>query len=154
MDDKDIIFLDQLLYNANKDYVVSQLKNIDNSLILHYFAANYNWNNGFDIPTTILENEACDLGTGLLMFHYADGYRSLESSDEVKSTSLEKWKVFLRETYNKILTLDFNTQDISFDPELTKIQKYKLKKNNPDLPDILISKSPGIEVDIKIKLEG
>ncbi|MFD1337027.1 DUF4274 domain-containing protein [Oceanobacillus iheyensis] len=148
MDEKDIIFLEQLLYNTDKDYVVSQLKNIDNPLLLHYFAANYNWNSGFDVPTVILENEACDLGTGLLMFHYADGYRLLENSDEISSSSLEEWKVFLRKNYNKLLSLDFKSQDISFDPELTKIQKYKLKKKNPDLPDVLISKSPGKEIDI------
>ena len=55
---------------------------------------------------------------------------------------------FLRKIYNKLLSLDFKSQDISFDPELTKIQKYKLKKNNPNIPDILISKSPGEVVDI------
>ncbi|MDQ0233426.1 DUF4274 domain-containing protein [Metabacillus malikii] len=141
-------YLARLLYSTDKDYIISQLKNIDNPLLLHYFAANYNWNSGFDVPTVILENEACDLGTGLLMFHYADGYRLLESSDEISSSSLEEWKVFLRKIYNKLLSLDFKSQDISFDPELTKIQKYKLKKNNPDLPDVLISKSPGKEINI------
>ncbi|MEI3605171.1 DUF4274 domain-containing protein [Pseudogracilibacillus sp. SE30717A] len=148
MDEKDIIFLEQLLYNTDKDYVVSKLKNTDNSLLLHYYAAYYNWNNGFEIPTVILDNETCDLGTGLLMFHYADGYRLLESSDEISSSSLDEWKVFLRKIYNKLLSLDFKSQNISFDPELTKIQKYKLKKNNPDLSDVLISKSPGKEIDI------
>lgn len=148
MDEKDIIFIEQLLYNTDKDYVVNQLKNMDNPLLLHYFAANYNWNSGFDIPTVILENEACDLGTGLLMFHYADGYRLLESSDEIFGSSLEEWKVFMRKIYNKLLNSDFKSQDISFDPELTKVQKYKLKKNNPNLPDVIISKSPGKDIDI------
>lgn len=148
MEEKDIIFLEELLYNTDKDYVVSQIMNIDNPLLLHYFSANYNWNNGFEIPTVILDNEICDLGTGLLMFHYADGYRLLESSDVLLSSSLEEWKVFLRKIYNKLLNLDFKSQNISFDPELTKIQKYKLKKNNPDLPNVLISKSPGKEIDI------
>lgn len=72
----------------------------------------------------------------------------LESSEEISSSSLEEWKVFLRKNYNKLLSLDFKSQDISFDPELTKIQKYKIKKNNPDLPDVQISKSPGKEIDI------
>jgi len=148
MDEKDIIFLEQLLYNTDKDYVLSQLKNTDNSLFLHFFAANYNWNSGFDVPTVILQNEACDLGTGLLMFHYADGYRLLESSDEISSSSLGEWQDFLNKVYNRLLNLDFKSQNISFDPELTKIQKYKLKKNNPDLPDMLISKSPGEVVNI------
>lgn len=144
----DNYFLEGLLYNTDKDYVISQLMNIDNPLLLHYFAANYNWDNGFEIPTVILDNETCDLGTGLLMFHYADGYRLLESSGEISSSSLEDWKVFVIKIYNKLLSLDFKSKDISFDPELTKIQKYKLKKNNPDLPDVLISKSPGKEIDV------
>lgn len=74
----------------------------------------------------------------------------LESSDEISSSSLEEWKVFLRKNYNKLLSLDFKSQDISFDPELTKIQKYKIKKNKPGLPDVLISKSPGKEMEIDI----
>lgn len=148
MDEKDIIFIEQLLYSTDKDYVLNQLKNIDKPLLLHYFAANYNWNSGFDAPTVILENENCDLGTGLLMFYYADGYRLLESSDEFSSSSLMEWKGFLRKIYNKLLNLDFRSQNISFDPELSKIQKYKLKKNNPEIPDVLISKSPGEEIDI------
>ena len=38
----DNYFLEGLLYNTDKDYVISQLMNIDNPLLLHYFAANYN----------------------------------------------------------------------------------------------------------------
>lgn len=149
MDENDIIFLEELLYNTDKDYVVSQIMNIDNPLLLHYFCANYNLNNGFEIPTVVLDNETCDLGTGLLMFHYADGHHLLESSEDVmSSSSLEEWKVFLRKICDKLLSFDFKSQNISFDPEITKIKKYKLKKNNPDLPDVLISKSPGKEIDI------
>ncbi|WP_210364501.1 DUF4274 domain-containing protein [Bacillus sp. REN3] len=148
MDKKDIILLEQSLYNSDENYIISQLTNTDNSLLLHYFAANYNWNNGFNVPTVILKNEACDLGTGLLMFHYADGYRLLENPDEVSRSSLEDWKDFLSKIYNKLIKLEFQSKNISFDPKLTKIQKYKLKKNNPNLPDVLINKSPGEEVDI------
>ncbi len=148
MDKEEIIFLKQLLYNTDKNYIISQLSNTNNSLLLHYFAANYNWNSGFDIPTVILENDACDFGTGLLMFHYADGYRMLENPDEVSSSSLEDWKDFLGKINNKLINLEFTSQNISFDPELTRIQKYKLKKINPNIPDILINKSPGEVVDI------
>ncbi|MCM3654351.1 DUF4274 domain-containing protein [Metabacillus litoralis] len=148
MEKKDINFLEQLLYNTDKNDIISQLTNTNNSLFLHYFAANYNWNSGFDVPTIILENEACDFGTGLLMFYFADGYRMLENPDEVSSSSLKEWKDFLGKIYNKFINLEFKPQNISFDPELTKIQKYKLKKNNPNIPDLLISKSPGEVVDI------
>ena len=148
MEKKDINFLEKLLYKTDKSCVISQLANINNSLLLHYFAANYNWNNGFDIPTVILENENCDLGTGLLMFYFADGYRMLENPDEFSSSSLKEWKSFLNKIYNKLINFEFKYQNISFNPELTKIQKYKLKNNHPDIPDILINKSPGKVVDI------
>ncbi|MGG4491315.1 DUF4274 domain-containing protein [Metabacillus idriensis] len=148
MEQKDIKFLEQLLYNTDKSFVVNQLSSIEKPLLLHGFAFNYNWNNGFDIPKIILANQNCDLGTGLLMFHYADGYRMLENSDEVLNSSSEEWKEFLMETYNKVLNLNFKSQNISFEPELTKIQKYKLKKNNPNIPDVFINKSPGKMVNI------
>ncbi|MGV2527980.1 UNVERIFIED_CONTAM: DUF4274 domain-containing protein, partial [Bacillus thuringiensis] len=115
---------------------------------LHCFAANYNWNSGFDIPNAILENKDCDLGTGLLMFHYADGYRLLESPEEVSNSPLQEWKVFILKLQNKIMNLEFKTQNISFSSELTKIQIFKLKKRNPSISDILINESPGNIIDI------
>nr|WP_240515411.1 DUF4274 domain-containing protein [Fictibacillus aquaticus] len=77
------------------------------------------------------------------MFHYADGYRMLENPEEVSSSTLSEWKDFLNVLYNKLINLDFKSQEISFDPELTKTQKYKLKKSNFEIPNPLISKSPG-----------
>ncbi len=128
MENRDISLLEELLHNTNKEDTISRIKNIDNPIILHCFAANYNWNNGFDIPNAILENKDCDLGTGLLMFHYVDGYRLLESSEEVSNSLLQEWKVFILKLQNKIMNLEFKTQNISFSPELTKIQIFKLKK--------------------------
>lgn len=148
MDEKDISLLEELLYNSDKGEIISRLRNIDNPLLLHIFAANYNWANGFDVPKAILEKESCDLGTGLLMFHYADGYRILENPEEVSDSTLEEWKDFLFKLFNKLKNFEFKTQNISFTPELTKIQIYKLRKNNANLPEVLISKSPGNVVEI------
>ncbi len=148
MDKKDINFLEELLYNTDKNKLISQLSKIDNPLMLHFFAANYNWDSGYDAPIAILENKTCDFGTGLLMFHYAEGYRLLENPNEVSKSSLEEWKDFLSKIYNKLINLEFKSQNISFDSGLTKTQKYKLKKSKPNFPDILISKSPGEVVDI------
>lgn len=121
--------------------------NVDNPLTLHFFAANYNWNSGFEAPRAILENANCDLGTGLLMFHFADGYRLLENPEEVSTSPLKEWKDFLFELYNRLINLEFKTQSISFSPGLTKIQIFKFRKNNPDISEVLISKSPGNVVD-------
>lgn len=116
--------------------------------MIHFFTANYNWNSGFDVPKALIESEYCDLGTGLLIFHYADGFRMLENPEEVSNSALEEWKGFLLNLYNKLINMNFKTQDISFEPELTKIQIYRIRKNNPNISDLLISKSPGELVDI------
>lgn len=146
---KDYInLLEKLIYSTDKNYVISQLNITNNSLLLHYFAANYNWNSGFEIPSIILKNEYCDFGTGLLMFYYADGYRFLEDPQQLSNSSLEEWKEFIVKCYDKLVRSDFNSYNISFDPELTKIQKYKLKKKTPTLPDIIINKSQGESVNI------
>ncbi|PGW31859.1 aspartate--tRNA(Asn) ligase [Bacillus cereus] len=53
---------------------------------------------------------------------------------------------YVKET--KIMNLEFKTQNISFSPELTKIQIFKFKKSNPSISDILINESPGNIIDI------
>jgi len=116
--------------------------------MIHFFTPNYNWNSGFDVPKALIENEYCDLGTGLLIFHYADGFQMLENPEEVSNSALEEWKDFLLNLYNKLLKMGFKTRNISFEPELTKIQIYRIRKSNPNIPDLLISKSPGELVDI------
>lgn len=148
MENKDINFLEELLYNTEKDDVIRQLSNTSNPLFLHCFAANYNWNSGLEIPEAILTNKHCDLGTGLLMFYYADGYRLLENPKGVSTSKLEEWKDFLLRLYNKLINLDFKSQNISFNPELTRVQKFKLKKMNPNIPEFLVDRSPGKVIEI------
>ncbi|MBD1382628.1 DUF4274 domain-containing protein [Metabacillus arenae] len=148
MDFQEIKFLKELLYNTEKDDLISKLNNLDSPLILHYFAANYNWNSGFDVPEIILENENCDLGTGLLMFHYADGLRLIENPEDITKSTSKEWKDFLYKLYNKLLHTEFMSQSISFNPELTNIQIFKLKKGKPNIPEIFIRNSPGRIVDI------
>ncbi|WP_430482701.1 hypothetical protein [Rossellomorea marisflavi] len=75
------------------------------------------------------------------------GYISREVRKN-SASSLRGWQEFLAKIYNKLLSLDFKSQNISFDPGLTKIQKYKMRKNDPDLPDVLINKCPGCEIKI------
>lgn len=148
MDNKYIKLLEGLLYNFENEVVIEKVGNIENSELLHIFAANYNWNNGFDVPRAIINNKYCDYGTGLLLFYYADGYRFLMDKEEVLSSPLLEWKNFITHLYEKLINLDFNTQEISFRPELSKIQVFKLRKNNPNVPEVFIEKSPGIVIDI------
>lgn len=148
MNNEDTKFLKNLLYSEDNDHFIREIENITNPLFLHIISANYNWNNGLDVPQAILDNPYCDFGTGLLLFYNADGYRLLESQDVVLNSPLDDWKEYLINLYKKLLDVDFSTRSISFTPPATKIQILKLKKCNISIPDLLISKSPGNEEEI------
>ena len=150
MDSKDITKLKDLLYNENNAKLAEEIINMENPLMLHVFVANYNWDNGFEIPNLIINNKNCDLGTALLMFYNADGFRFLESGDIHYSDSLSKWKDFITNLFYKIKNNDFKSQSISYTPQISKVQIFKLKKNNPNIPDIFFEHSSGNEIDIPV----
>jgi len=146
----DLVYLKKLKYSDDIDEVRNGIINIKDSKMLHVFAANYNWDNGFDIPNIIIFSENCDFGTALMMFYNADGYRMLESGVDLNSLSFCKWKDFVNLLYNRLKNNGFNYQNISYTPSISKVQAYKLKKNNPNIPEEILKKSPGIEFEIPI----
>lgn len=137
--------LKELLYSEGNRNIISDIKKLS-PLELHIFAANYNWNSA----EAILDNGKCDFGTGLLLFYRADGYRVLESKDTVSESSLSDWKKFISDLFDKIVADDFPNKMISFTPSLTKVQAFKLRKSNPDIPEIFFDKSPGDDVEIPV----
>lgn len=150
MNGEELQNLKDLLYNEDNSSTIAEIKNIKNPLVLHVFAANYNWNSGFEVPKAILENGNCDFGTGLLLFYHADGYRILESKEAVSESLLRDWKEFIKNLYEKILVGDFPNRRISFNPPLTKVQIFKLRKSNPNISDVFLDKSPGDEMEIPV----
>ena len=140
----------KLLYNEDKDYAVSEIKGITNSELLHIIAGNYNWDNGFEIPYSIINNENCDLGTALMIFYDADGYRVLECQDELKNSNLEEWTHFIKELQKNILSNKYKVNNIKFIPPLTKVQIFKLKKSNSNINDVFLQESKGEVVEIPV----
>lgn len=149
MNGEELQKLKELLYSEDTSNIISEIKKLS-PLGLHIFAANYNWNSGFEIPEAILDNGNCDFGTGLLLFYRADGYRILESKDAVAESSLSDWKKFISNLFDKIVDGDFSNKMFSFTPPLTKVQAFKLRKSNPGIPEMFFDKSPGDDVDIPV----
>ena len=139
-------WIKDLLYN-DMDKLRDAIRVINEQDALHIIAANYNWDNGFEIPKLIIDNENCDLGTALLIFYRADGYRILETND-ISILPDSEWKEFIFDLYSRIKINDFKSTNISYTPELSKVQLFKLKKNNPHIPSVIVEKSPGKEIDI------
>ena len=86
----------------------------------------YNWDDGFDIPYKILDEKECTLQVALLMFEFADGFSYLETKGE--DFELPEWSKFISSLYNRILNGEFKKGECVYNPDLTRVQIYKLKK--------------------------
>lgn len=128
MDNSKKDYVLRLLHNENTEEIIKEINAIQDPEILHMFSMNYNWDDGFDIPFSIINNKNCDLGTALMIFYDADGYRVLEDSDELVNTNLTEWANFIQSLEKKILEKNFTKNNIKFVPPLTKVQIFKLKK--------------------------
>lgn len=118
----------ELIFDKSKEEVLEELDSIEMADFLHIYMANYNWDDGFDIPRKIISKDCCELSTALMVFYLADGIRYLENKDEVKNSSLTVWASFLQELYSQIMNGKFIEGDIFFEPPMSKVQLYKLKK--------------------------
>nr|WP_010243290.1 DUF4274 domain-containing protein [Acetivibrio cellulolyticus] len=150
MDNRHLKMLKDLLYSENEEYIVSQIRGMENSLFLHIIAANYNWDNGFKVPYQIINNSNCDLGTALMLFYNADGFRFLQSYSDFTSSSQDNWKEFLVYLYRKIENNEYALQKIGYTPEIGKLQIYKIRKTNPYIPGTILEGSPGNKVEIPL----
>ena len=61
----------------------------------------YNWDDGFEVPRTILADPDCDLALALEIFYLAGGYEYLEKL--ARRTKLQKWNQFITVLYEDIL---------------------------------------------------
>ena len=52
----------------------------------------YNWDDGVEVPRTILADPDCDLALALEIFYLAGGYEYLEKS--ARRTKLQKWNPY------------------------------------------------------------
>ena len=102
MDENKIVNVKALLYDADTDEVKRIISQTEDQEILYVYAYNYNWDHGFDIPQTVLDNEKCDLSIALLIFYRADGLSYLE--DKSDNINLPKWSSFIKRLYDSILT--------------------------------------------------
>ncbi len=139
--------LSDLLYAENNNDVINSIRKISKAELLYVFSFHYNWGNGFEIPQTILDNENCDLGNALLLFYDASGFNFLQDQRLIYNTGNFE---FLKKLYNRILERDFNYSDIEYIPSLTNVQKYKLKRVNPEIHSIFLDGTIGKKINVSI----
>lgn len=126
MDENKISSIKALLYDTDNYELKRTICQTADQEMLYVYAYNYNWDDGFDIPQTVLNNEKCDLSIALLIFYRANGLSYLESKSD--NANLPQWFSFIKRLYDSILTGKYQRGEIEFKVPLSKIQLFKLKK--------------------------
>lgn len=134
------------LYNDSTESALKYVDSIKDEETLFVYANNYNWDNGFEIPTSIINNPVCSLSVALLLFHLANGLSYLETKSPNKN--LPEWSVFVTLAYDKIMAQTFPPGKVAFTPELSKVQLFKLKKSLPECEHFFIDAIEGIDCNI------
>lgn len=89
-------FIDNLIDIGDDNLINEQIKNMSR-VDLHRVLDVYNWDNGFQVPRAILENENCDMALAMEVFDLADGCSFLEEyylKDKVDKCYDEEWADF------------------------------------------------------------
>ena len=151
MDEIKLNKLSYILYSESNAEAVELVKSINSEDELFVLLDNYNWNNGFEVPEAIINHPNCTLSVALLAFHRADGIQYLLEGEAVFANRLSKsWENFIKEAYNKILKKKYPNGSISFQPEITKIQKFKLNKLTPNIDPIILDGVLGKDLHIRL----
>ena len=136
------------LYNDSISQAVNFVSSINDEETLFVYAYNYSWDNGFEVPTEILKNSNCTLNIALLIFNASDGILYLQDKEAADGTKV--WINFISNLYKKILNNDFKKGKTSFDPQLSRVQKFKLKKVLSDEELRFIAPIEGIDCYINL----
>lgn len=148
MDENKISNVKALLYNADNDEVKRAIFQTEDQEILYVYAYNYNWDNGFDIPQLVLDNEKCDLSIALLIFYRADGLSYLASkSDNVR---LPQWSSFIKRLYDSIIMGKYQRGEIEFKVPLSKVELFKIKKIITEEEKLFIENIEGKCLDVEL----
>ena len=137
-----------ILYNdASIEEIKKKIEELDNPQDIYVLSYNYNWDDGFEIPTLIINNSHCDLSVALLLFYSAEGEEYW--SDDFDKTDEEQYN-FINKLHNDILKGKFIMAGIEFIVPLSKVEKYKLKKKLNDNEEIFITDIIGEDLSIDL----
>ena len=140
--------IQDILYNdASIEEIKKKIEELDNPQDIYVLSYNYNWDDGFEIPTLIINNSHCDLSTALLLFYSAEGEEYW--SDAFDETDEEQYNV-IKKLHDEILKGKFVKERIEFIVPLSKVEKWKLRKKLNDNEEIFITDIIGEDLSIDL----
>ena len=149
MEENKISKVKLLLYDEyTKEEVQAIVSQIEDQEVLYVYTYNYNWDNGFEIPQLILNNDKCDLSIALLIFYRADGISYLFNKSN--NERLPHWSSFIKTVYDSILDGKYQSGGVEFKVPLSKVQLFKLKKLLTEKENIFVENIVGKNLDINL----
>ena len=151
MDKYQIQQISDILYAESNAKAVARLEQLQTEDELFVLLDNFNWDNGFEVPKAVLNHFKCSLSVALLAFYRADGIRYLLEGEVAFANSLlTECEGFVKDVYDKMLRGHFPSGTISFQPEITTIQKFKLKKLKPEIDERFLKGISGKDLNVVI----
>lgn len=89
----------------------------------------FNWDDGFTIPKQLLLDDNCDLALALEIFYLGDGFRYFQTFCH-NLGGTEDWFKFISNLYDDIKDGKYKKSKYHYKIQLSKVQRYQLKKNN------------------------
>lgn len=126
------------------------ITNCTDAETLHLYAYNYNWDDGFEEPTLIMQNPHCSMSTALTLFYLADGVEYLSDPEQEVSVYQQDWWTFVTTLYKRIIKGDFPSAPIKFDPPITRVERYKMEKGLSDEESVFYTPIDGVECNIDV----
>lgn len=148
MEENKILKIKSLLYDNTKEEALKIISQIEDQEVLYMYAYHYNWDNGFEIPQMILDNNKCNLSIALLLYYRADGIHYL--LDKSCNKELSQWYTFIKKLYDSILDGKYQSGEIEFKVPLSKVQLFKLKKKLTQQEGIFVKSIEGKALDMNL----
>lgn len=106
---------------------------------LTFCANHYNWDDGFEIPTTIANHRLCDLEVALSLFWLAEAI--CWYTGEIKPNAYNAdWVEFCRLVTDRVLRGEYPKGNTILTPQIGIVKYHKLRKAG--VPDVLLT-GPG-----------
>ncbi|MGF1911914.1 DUF4274 domain-containing protein [Vibrio kasasachensis] len=113
-----------------------------NPFFLQELANDYNWDDGLEIICAISESKYCDLGVALTIFWLAESIGFLTGEIE-RNHYNGAWFNLSEKLSARISKGEYSIGKVSFEPPLSKVQKYKLLQKG--IPEVFLRKVVGVK---------
>lgn len=124
---------------------LANLEKLKSAEELHYLVANWNWDDGNQIPDAVLTHPECDYGTALRIYWslIPDYFTEFENETEVPSVNREGYRL-VKKVEKLLLGDHYKSEKIKFDPR--SVASWE-EIDNPKIPAQLKNKSNGLDFE-------